>query len=156
VSTDGWRSSRRGDDYMQRSQQKRRRFCALLSILTVTAACSLTPPPRSDLAADGTQPSPSIRTLPFRGTLIDGVPDDLPPSVAASLDPKASITFAYREVLTHNDYHIPLWFSALDPVTYVGAPLGDYGATATATLTIAEGPRTLGTYFARAYVSKSY
>jgi len=38
----------------------------------------------------------------------------------------------------------------------VGAPLGDYGVTATATLTISEGNRILADYTAKAHVEKSF
>jgi len=68
----------------------------------------------------------------------------------------STVTFSYREELTHNEYHIPLIVTALDPVTYFGAPLGDYGVTAFASLSIVDGDRILGDYTAKAYVSKSY
>jgi hypothetical protein len=41
-------------------------------------------------------------------------------------------------------------------VTYLGAPLGDYGVTASASLTISEGNRVVADYTAKAHVSKSY
>ena len=94
--------------------------------------------------------------LPFKGRLVDGDPDELPPSVAASLSSTSPVTFSYREELTHDEYHIPLIVSAIDPVTYFGAPLGDYGVTAFATLTIMDGQKVLGDYTARAHASKSY
>lgn len=96
------------------------------------------------------------RALPFKGKLIDGDPDELPPAVAAALSSDTPITFSYREQLTHDEYHIPLMISALDPVTLAGAPLGDYGVTAFASLTVREGDEVLGTYTAKAHVSKSY
>jgi hypothetical protein len=46
--------------------------------------------------------------------------------------------------------------TALDPVTYAGAPLGDLGVTAFASLSITEGDRVLGDYTARVHISKSY
>lgn len=98
----------------------------------------------------------SAQPLPFKGRLVSGEADELPPAVAASLNPSAPITFTYREDLTHDEYHIPLWFSAIDPVTYVGAPLGDFGATASAALTIQRGDDILGQYTAKAHVSKHY
>ena len=73
-----------------------------------------------------------------------------------SLSNTSAVTFYYREELTHDDYHVPLIISALDPVTYVGAPLGDYGVTAFASLSIVDGDRILGDYTAKAHVSKSY
>ena len=66
------------------------------------------------------------------------------------------MTFFYREELTHDDYHIPLIVTAFDPVTYVGAPLGDLGVTAFASLSITDGDRVLGDYTAKVHVSKSY
>jgi hypothetical protein len=96
------------------------------------------------------------RPLPFKGRLVDGDPDELPPAVAMSLSNTSTVTFSYREELTHDEYHIPLIVSALDPVTYFGAPLGDYGVTAFASLSIVDGDRILGDYTAKAYVSKSY
>lgn len=58
--------------------------------------------------------------------------------------------------MTHSEYHIPLAVTALDPVTYLGAPLGDYGVTAFASLSIFRGDRVLGDYTAKAFVSKAY
>jgi hypothetical protein len=96
------------------------------------------------------------RPLPFKGRLLDGDPSELPPAVAMSLSQTSTVTFAYREELSHDEYHIPLIFSALDPVTYVGAPLGDYGVTAFASLSIMNGDRILGDYTAKAHVARSY
>jgi hypothetical protein len=122
-------------------------FLASLSAL----ACSFQPPETtSQIAA-----APAI-PLPFKGRLIDGDPSDLPPAVAISLSPTSTITFAYREELSHDEYHIPLIVSAFDPVTYVGGPLGEYGVTAFATLSIVEGGWVLGDYTAKAHVTKSY
>ena len=66
------------------------------------------------------------------------------------------MTFAYREELSHDDYHIPLIVSALDPVTFLGAPLGDFGVTALATLAIFYGDRVIGDYTAKTHVAKYY
>ena len=66
------------------------------------------------------------------------------------------MTFTYREELTHDDYHVPLIVSALDPANLVGAPLGDIGVTAFASLSISDGDRILGDYTAKEHVSKSY
>jgi hypothetical protein len=87
---------------------------------------------------------------------VSGSANELPPAVAMSLSPDSPISFSYREELTHNEYHIPLAVTALDPVTYLGAPLGDYGVTAFASLSIFDGDRVLGDYTAKAFVSKSY
>lgn len=101
-------------------------------------------------------PAQTVRPLPFKGKLVSGDPSQLPPAVAMSLSDKSQVGFLYREELTHSDYHIPLIITALDPVTYVGAPLGDHGVTAFASLSIIEGDRVLGNYTAKAFVSKSY
>jgi hypothetical protein len=94
--------------------------------------------------------------LPLRGRLVEGDPSDLPPAVAMSLSTNSPVTFTYREELTHDDYHVPLYISALDPANLVGAPLGDYGVTAFASLSINDGERVLGDYTAKEHVSKSY
>ncbi len=73
-----------------------------------------------------------------------------------SLSITSSVTFTYREELTHDDYHVPLIVSALDPANLVGAPLGDIGVTAFASLSISDGDRILGDYTAKEHVSKSY
>ncbi len=91
-----------------------------------------------------------------KGHLLDGDPSELPPAVASALSKDAPLTFFYREELTHDEYHIPTIVSAFDPVTYLGAPLGDYGVTASASLTISEGNRVIADYTAKAHVSKSY
>jgi len=84
--------------------------------------------------------------LPFKGRLVEGDPSDVPPAVAMSLSSNSPVTFTYREELTHDDYHVPLIVSALDPANLVGAPLGDYGVTAFASLSINDGERVLGDY----------
>jgi len=94
--------------------------------------------------------------LPFKGHLANGDVSAVPPAVAMSLSNDSTVTFSYREELTHDDYHIPLIVTALDPVTYVGAPLGDLGVTAFASLSITDGDRVLGDYTAKVHVSKSY
>jgi hypothetical protein len=124
-------------------------FVASTSLL----ACSLQQPSITPPVAE--MPAPAQR-LPFNGRLIDGDPSELPPAVAMSLSQNTAITFAYREELSHDEYHIPLIVSAFDPVTYVGAPLGDYGVTAFASLSIIEGDRVIGDYTAKAHVTKSY
>jgi hypothetical protein len=126
---------------------------ALATFLASTGllACSLQQPDVAPVVAE----TPA-RPLPFKGRLIDGDPSELPPAVAMSLSPTSTVTFAYREELSHDEYHIPLIVSAFDPVTYVGAPLGDYGVTAFASLSIVDGDRVLGDYTAKAHVAKSY
>jgi hypothetical protein len=94
--------------------------------------------------------------LPFKGRLVEGDPNDVPAAVAMSLSSNSPVTFTYREELTHDDYHVPLYISALDPANLIGAPLGDYGVTAFASLSINDGERVLGDYTAKEHVSKSY
>ncbi len=101
-------------------------------------------------------PPVTAHALPFTGRLIAGDPRDLPPAVAMSLSHDSAVAFSYREELTHDEYHIPLAISAFDPVTYFGAPLGDFGVTAFASLSILDGDRVLGDYTAKAYVTRSY
>jgi len=96
------------------------------------------------------------RALPYKLSLADGDATELPPAITDALSKDAPLTFSYREQLTHDEYHIPMIVSAIDPVTYFGSPLGDYGVTAFATLTISKGDRVLADYTAKAYVSKSY
>jgi len=94
--------------------------------------------------------------LPFQGCLVEGNRDELPTIVANALVQHSAVTFAYREQLTHDEYHIPLIVAAFDPVTWVGAPLGDFGVTSFATLTIRKGDEVLGDYTAKAFVSRPY
>lgn len=123
-------------------------------LLVVTASdCSLQVPVSQTVAPT----SPIVEhPLPFKGKLVSGNANELPPAIAMSLAPDSQIGFSYREELTHNEYHIPLAVTALDPVTYLGAPLGDYGVTAFASLSIFNGNRVLGDYTAKAFISKSY
>jgi hypothetical protein len=90
------------------------------------------------------------------GRLVTGDLGELPPAVAMSLSHVSNVTFTYREELTHDEYHIPLLLSAFDPVTYVGAPLGDYGVTAFASLSVIDGDQVIGDYTAKSHVSKPY
>lgn len=94
--------------------------------------------------------------LPFKGKLLSGNRRELPPAVAMSLSDDSPVTFTYREELTHDDYHVPLAISALDPVNLIGAPLGDIGVTAFASLSISQGDTILADYTAKEHVSKSY
>src|SRR6266478_3388306 len=105
-----------------------------------------------------TTPTAQIPThpLPFKGMLVSGNLNELPPAVAMSLATDSPISFSYREELTHDEYHIPLAITALDPVTYFGAPLGDYGVTAFASLAIVNGKKVIADYTAKAHVTKSF
>jgi hypothetical protein len=98
----------------------------------------------------------AVRALPYKGRLVEGDPTELPPAIAQALSKAGPLRFSYREELTHDEYHIPMILSAIDPATYVGTPLGDYGVTAFATLTIFDGDKVVGDYTAKAHVSKSY
>jgi hypothetical protein len=94
--------------------------------------------------------------LPFKGKLISGDKDELPPAVAMSLSDNSPVTFTYREELTHDDYHVPLIISALDPTEWAGSPTGDIGVTAFASLSVTAGDVVLGDYTAKEHASKSY
>ena len=94
--------------------------------------------------------------LPFKGKLASGNKDELPPAVAMSLSDDSPVTFTYREELTHDDYHVPLAISALDPANLIGAPLGDIGVTAFASLSISSGDTILADYTAKEHASESY
>jgi hypothetical protein len=124
---------------------------SILALAIAAAGCSV----QEQTVAASAAAAPA-RPLPIKGRLVSGDPKELPPAVAMSLAKDSPVTFSYREELTHDQYHIPLIVTALDPVTYVGAPLGDYGVTAFASLSIVDGERILGDYTAKAHVSKSY
>src|SRR5277367_4398911 len=94
--------------------------------------------------------------LPFKGKLLSGDRAELPPAVAMSLSDSSPVTFTYREELTHDDYHIPLLLSAVDPGSWVGNPTGDIGVTAFASLSISAGDTIIGDYTAKEHVSRSY
>jgi hypothetical protein len=131
-----------------------RQFMLALSMLTLAMAASGCSVQEQTLSAPAAQAA--VHPLPIKGRLVDGDSKELPPAVAAALAKDTPVTFSYREELTHDEYHVPLLLTALDPVTYVGAPLGDYGVTAFASLSIVDGDRILGDYTAKAHVSKSY
>src|SRR5262249_28260843 len=101
-----------------------------------------------------TRPSPPpaqtpAHALPFKGRVLDGETTRLASAVGMFLNRDSHITFLYREEISHDDYHIPLIVTAFDPATYVGAPVGDLGVTAFASLSITEGDRVLGDYIAK-------
>lgn len=126
---------------------------ALTAFLATSAGfgCSVRQPVITPQAAGA-----PAKPLPFKGRLIDGDRGELPPAVALSLSDNSAVTFSYREELTHDERHVPLIISALDPVTYIGSPLGDYSVTAFASLSIVDGDQILGDYTAKVHVSKSY
>jgi hypothetical protein len=125
----------------------------LLAFGVAGFGCTLQVPVNQTAVAPQSAP---VHPLPFKGKLTSGNVNQLPPAVAMSLSVDSPVSFAYREELSHNEYHIPLVVSAFDPVTYIGAPLGDYGVTAFASLSIYRGDTVLGDYTAKAFVTKSY
>ena len=125
----------------------------LLIFSVMGAGCTLQVPVQQTTAASQSTPA---HPLPFKGKLVSGNVNQLPPAVAMSLSADSPVSCAYREELSHNEYHIPLVVSAFDPVTYIGAPLGDYGVTAFASLSIYQGNTVLGDYTAKAFVTRSY
>ena len=113
-------------------------------------------PDAAETQVEPPSPPPVANQLPFKGKLVDGDPSDLPPSVAGALSNSGTVTFNYREELTHDHYTVPLALSAFDPLTYVGYPLGNYGVTAFASLGISQGDRVIGDYTAKVHVSRDY
>jgi len=94
--------------------------------------------------------------LPFKGRLVEGDPQEVPPAVAMSLSTNSQVTFTYREELTHDDYREPKYITAFDPATLIGSPVGEVGVTAFASLSISDGDTILGDYTAKEHVSKSF
>ena len=126
---------------------------SLVLMMLLVAGCATQP----HLVAPIADAHPiAARPLPYKGRLVEGDPTELPPAIARSLSNDAPLKFSYREELTHDEYHVPMILTAWDPATYIGAPLGDYGVTAFATLTIFAGNKVVGEYTAKAYVAKSY
>jgi hypothetical protein len=136
------------------SRKANRAPAILLLVLLAETGCALqSAVPPTPVASAEVDP----HALPFKGRLASGDPAELPPAVAMSLSATSPITFQYREELSHDEYHIPLYVSAFDPVTYFGSPLGDFGVTAFASLTIVDANgKVIADYTRRAYVSKSY
>lgn len=97
-----------------------------------------------------------VRSLPFKGRLVQGDLAELPPDVAASLSQNSPVTFMYREELTHDESHPSMWSTALAPSTYAGGALGEYGVNAFAELTILDGDKVVGDYIAKARVWRQY
>jgi len=131
-----------------------------MGVATPNGAAGLQIPPQSapetPAQAEPGQRASSAVQLPFKGRLVDGDPSDLPPAVAAALSDSGTVTFNYREELTHDHYTVPLALAAFDPLTYVGYPLGRYGVTAFASLGISQGDRVIGDYTAKVHVSRDY
>ena len=137
-----------------RSGRLRYGFGVAAALALIAAGCAMQEPKTIATPPSVAQTPP--HPLPFTGRLANGDPAELPPAVAMSLSADSPVTFTYREELTHDEYHIPLIVSAFDPVTYIGSPLGDYGVTAFASLSITDGDRIIGDYTAKAHVSQPY
>jgi len=114
---------------------------------------SLPPPPM--VIAPKVEDVPA-HALPFKGKLISGDRNELPPAVAMSLSDTSPVTFTYREELTHDEYHAPLIVSWALPANWAGAPTGDIGVTAFASLSVSVGDTVVGDYTAKEHASKSY
>src|SRR5260370_25489917 len=114
------------------------------------------PRPQSQMFVEPKVVDLPARPLPFNGRLVEGDPSDVPPAVAMSLSSNSPVTFTYREELTHDDYHVPLGISMFDPGAWIADPVGDFGVTAFASLSISDGDRVLGDYTAKEHVSQSY
>jgi hypothetical protein len=102
-------------------------------------------------------PTPEVALeLPFKGRLL-GVPSaQAPPAIAASISCSSSIIFSYREELSHEHHTVPMVLSALNPLTYLGAPTGTTGVTAFADLSISDGDRVIGDYTAAVHATADY
>ena len=140
--------------------------CALALTAFLAAGCAAQQSPQSQSQAQSQSQSqifiePKVaempaHPLPFKGRLVEGDPQEVPPAVAMSLSSNSPVTFTYREELTHDDYHIPLLISFFDYGSWAGDPVGDIGVTAFASLSISDGDRILGDYTAKEHVSKPY
>jgi hypothetical protein len=121
-----------------------------------SASATSTAYPADPAGTPAAQSSTPARPLPFKGKLLDGNPAQLPPMVAMSLTDRSQVTFSYREELTHEEHHTPMILSAIDPLTYAGYPMGEYGVIAVASLSIFYGGRLIGDYKAQSRVTKPY
>ena len=142
--------------------------CTLALTAFLAAGCAAQQSPQSQSQAQSQSQSQSqifiepkvaempAHPLPFKGRLVEGDPQEVPPAVAMSLSSNSPVTFTYREELTHDDYHIPLLISFFDYGSWAGDPVGDIGVTAFASLSISDGDRILGDYTAKEHVSKPY
>ncbi len=131
------------------SASVRSAVAAMMIAAMVCAGCAVQQPAISE-------PSAAVHPLPFRGRLVSGNLDQLPPAVAMSLSSDSPITFSYREELTHDEHHTPMILSAINPLTYAGHPMGEYGVTAFASLSITDGNRVIGDYTAKTRVTTPY
>jgi hypothetical protein len=165
----------RGSDFIntgsQHRQVMRHKFAlAALFSVSILCGCGLQQPDQNPAQSQtgGASESQSqlviapkvedvpAHALPFKGKLISGDRNELPPAVAMSLSDASPVTFTYREELTHDEYHAPLIISWMDPANWEGAPTGDIGVTAFASLSVSVGDTVLGDYTAKEHASKSY
>src|ERR1700730_5893221 len=86
-------------------------ICMMLIAAAVAFGCTVQQPAVSPAVAQA-----PARPLPFKGRLAQGDASEVPAAVAMSLSSTSSVTFSYREELTHEDYHVPPIVSAFDPV----------------------------------------
>jgi len=126
----------------------------MLTIALATFVCSCGEV--EDAPPTAYQDQSTVRSLGFTMRLADGSRSQLPPSVAAAISDTSSLNASYRETLSHDESHAPLWQSALDPTTYSGATLGARTVEASAELRIFNSRETVGDYTASANVSKTY
>jgi hypothetical protein len=98
----------------------------------------------------------SLRPLPFKGRLVSGNPDQLPPIVAMSLTDDSPVTFTYREELTHEEHHRSMLRAALEDLTFSHQPMGEFVVTAFASLSISDSGRPIGDYTAQTRITRSY
>jgi hypothetical protein len=94
--------------------------------------------------------------LPFKGRLLGVPPSEAPPAIALSISDSSPIIFSYREELSHEHHTVPMVWSALNPLTYLGAPTGSTGVTAFADLSISDGDRVIGDYTAVVHAEADY
>lgn len=79
-----------------------------------------------------------------------------PPAAVAELATTPGVKFSYREEWRHEHTTVPMFESAIDPRTYLGRPLGTYGVTVFAWVSVTQGPAVLGDYAARVHLEKPY
>jgi hypothetical protein len=79
-----------------------------------------------------------------------------PPAALAAVVGAPGVEVSYREEMTHDHYTVPMWQTAFDPRVYMGKPLGRYGVTAFATVSITRGDQVLGDYTAKVHVERNY
>src|SRR6266849_6002512 len=78
---------------------------ALTAFLAAAAMCGCaiqqSPQSQSQMFIEPKVVEMPAHPLPFKGRLLEGDPNDVPPAVAMSLSSTSPVTFTYREELTH-------------------------------------------------------